>query len=579
MSLISSLNGTFLGLRDTEARLNVTSQNVANADRAGYSRKENTSIYTTVPSGTFPTSGIIESISLDPYLHATLVEDLSSASYVGVLSDYLSSYVDRLGNVSGDATLNAQLDDLAASLSQLSVLPEDAGLKAQVVADARALAQQISGMAGAIQDLRLQADQDIGQTVTDLNTVLQEIDDLNRKVIEAEALGRTTAEYEDLRRVALEELSGYIDFDYFVDSDNRLQIYTSGRPLVTNDALSLSYTASSLVDSTVVYPGGFSSIDFNGVDLTSSVSGGRIGALVELRDSTFVDEQAKLDEFASVLMDLMNGLLNEGASVPSRPSMIGDVEGLTTADAFAATGIVRIATTDQSGVVQNFADINLTAFANVGDVINGINAALGGDVTASLTADGELQLVANNAGEGISINEMTSAVAPDSDGFAAYFELNNLFDGTNAETIAIAEYLDANPAYLATGRLTSGALAVGDTGVFVGEGDLALALSQSVTGSASFAAAGNFAAQTNSLDSYADNILSDIARQASSTRQTSDNVTLLMEQTQTQFQNLIGVNIDEEMTKIIDLEAKYQAAARLISVIQDMFDELLASVR
>lgn len=49
--------------------------------------------------------------------------------------------------------------------------------------------------------------------------------------------------------------------------------------------------------------------------------------------------------------------------------------------------------------------------------------------------------------------------------------------------------------------------------------------------------------------------------------------------TQATLQSETGVNLDEEMTTLLDLEKSYQATSRLISVIDQLFDSLLAAAR
>jgi len=148
------------------------------------------------------------------------------------------------------------------------------------------------------------------------------------------------------------------------------------------------------------------------------------------------------------------------------------------------------------------------------------------------------------------------------------------------EDIQVSEYLRNNNDYLATSRLTDdAALVAGDPGIFIGDGSLSKEMNEAMTADTAFNAAGNFAAQTTSLDSYADSIVSNIANEASVAQDRADTATLIAEQTATDLRNLTGVNIDEEMTHIVDLEAKYEAAATLIATIQDLFQDLLNAVR
>lgn len=577
-TLSNALTNTVSGLQNTESRINVLSGNVTNADKPGYTRKELENSYINVNGQTLVSTSSIETVNFNPYLFESLVEDTSIAAFNTLFADYLSTYTNELGTINGDNSLSAFANDLAASLDRLSLTPEDASLKNQVIANASRLATELNRTSESIQDYRLQADQNIERTVVQINESVTRIEELNEQIIEADVYNTTSSNLEDERRAELEKLSSLINIKYFINNDNEVQIYTGGRPLLTAQAHRIEYSSNTNLDKTTLYPGGFGAIDIDGFDLTTTLKQGELGALVQLRDETFVQEQAKMDEYSSVLIRELNTLLNTGASVPAPSDVIGAVEGLAGVTPLGATGFVRIATTDINGVVQNFSDINLTVLADVNALIGAINGALGPDVTASLTADGELRLLANNAGEGIAINQLDSAFAgPET--FSMRFGLNNFFDGSGADDIMVSQYLLDNGENLATSSLTATALAIGDVGVNIGDSSLTTLMSNAFKVDTTYNAAGNFSAQTESLNNYIDKIISDAAYRTNNAEANRDVSITLIEQAKTTLQNLSAVNVDEELANLIDLEAKYEASATMIATIQELFDALLAAVR
>jgi len=319
----------------------------------------------------------------------------------------------------------------------------------------------------------------------------------------------------------------------------------------------------------------------DGFDITEITSSGELGALINLRDSAFVSEQAKIDEFTAVLMTEVNRAANQGSSLPARTSLLGDVIGVAGADALAATGNVRIATVDSDGVLQNGADFNLAGYPTVAAMIADINATLGPDVTVNIALpDGRLQIVANNAGEGIAINELDSSVGADNLGMSHYFGLNNVFTGTGADDIVVSDYLTTNPDFFAAGRLSdSGALAPGALAIAPGDSSTASTIKNALTTNYSFNAAGDFSAQTESINKYMNKIIANAAYSAENASDNARITTSLMEETKSSLENLSGVNIDEELAYLIDLEAKYEASATMLATIQDLFDTLLSAVR
>ena len=578
MSLTTALSLSTASLLLTESQISTVSSNITNADKAGYTRKTYESDYVTTGENTSPAGGTTVTAVYDTYLYNAMLEDLTDSGYYDVIATYLNNYADSLGSTDEDSTLASALSDLESSFALLAQTPEDSALKAQVVQDAQMLAYEIRNLSETVQDLRTQADNEIETVVADANQILETLENLNEKITRAEAMSQSTADLEDERRSALEELSAILPIDYFIDANNQLKVYTSGQALLNGRAYELSYTGSNSVNASLSYPAHLSGITVNGNDITDTITGGTLGGLLELRDETLPAEQDKLDALATVLIEQTNALLNTGTSLPARETIIGDTIGFSAADGFTATGSIGIAMVDGNGVVTSSATIDLSAQSNVQDVLDAINGAFGGDITASLDADGKVQLVSTVSGEGIAIDQLDSAVDPDGKSFSAYFGLNNLFSGEGAADIDVSDYLQDSSDYLATATFDSTAL-VGETGVFVGDGSLAEALGDVFSADVSFVAAGDFSAQTNSLADYATKIMSSLAVDAANSEENAESALALYTQTSDSLVNLSGVNIDEEMARLVELESHYEAAATVLSVVQDLFEDLISAVR
>jgi flagellar hook-associated protein 1 FlgK len=578
MSLIGSLHTTFSGIRTTEAQMSTVSSNVANADKAGYTKKTYQTTYTISSGITVPSGGVAIG-TVDKYLSKAVIDDVTDVGYYNTIAIYLDSYSSALGTISTGDGISASLNDLATQISALATSPEDNSQKINVIDAAETIALTLNNLSQTIQGQRLQANQEIEDTVATINQTLRAIDDLNQQILVLQTQGASAADLEDERMVAIETLAELIDISYFTSGEGQIKIYTSaGQPLLDSEARTLSYTASTSVTGAAEYPANFDAITLNGVDITGNLQGGKLGALVELRDEILVQEQDKLDELANVLSSTLNDVVNTGSSYPPRSEMVGDTDGLSAGDAFSASGTLRLAVTDDTGTLISYNDINLGAYATIGDVVSAIDALSG--IQASLSAEGELVLNAENAGEYISMNQMDSSVGTSGKSFGSFFGLNNLFMGEGAEYIAVSDYLKDNPEYLATGVLSSSAtLAAGDRSISSGDGTTAENLQTAINGKFSFSMAGNFAAQTVTLISYSNNIVSHAATRASSAESEASIAQTLYDQTKSMLQNETGVNIDEETARMTELESHYEAAALLISTIQDMFDALVAAVR
>lgn len=579
MALTSALNMALLGMMNTEVKTNLSSQNITNADKEGYTRKSLNTTYLTTNVGSAPVAGVVVGAS-DPFLIKAAIGDISTYSYNSTISNSLSYYTTQLGSTDGSNTLSSYLDQMYANLKYLATSPEIAANKAEVVSTASNLANSIRNLSGDIQSLRLTAEQQIAGTIDDINAALDRIDILNDKIAQNPQNDASLAEYEDERNLELQKLAANMDIQYFYTSNNVLQIYTaSGQSLLLSDPHHINYTITNTVDSTTLYPAGFSPITLDGTDITTSVTGGKLAGLIELRDTTYVSEQAKLDELANVMKTQINTILNTGASVPPRSTITGSLSGLTAGTGFSATGSIRVAVTDQSGTIVNYSDINLAAMATVNDVMTALNGVAG--LTASLNANGELSVTVSPTTNGIAINPLNSAVTSSTgESFSQYFGLNDLFTGANAQNLRVSSILETNPEYLSISSLSSSAtLAAGDRGVARGDGSVADLVADALVGTQSFSAAGNFAAQSNTLQRYAQAYMSNAATQASISQSETDTSYQTYKASSDLVTSTSGVNIDEETAKMLILQNQYKAAAQVVSTIQDMLDALINAVR
>ena len=579
MSLSAGLNMAIRGMMTTSLKTTLSSQNITNADKPGYSRKNLDVNYITTTSGSTPVAGMIVG-STDQFMVKALIDDISVYEGKLTVANSLDYYVTQVGNTDGTNSLSSQLDDMYATLQYLATNPETNANKSEVVQTANSIASSLRDLSNDIQKLRLQNEQKIANAVNEVSNILNRIDILNDKVSGGTNGDASIAEYEDARILELQNLSAELDIQYFFTSDNRLQIYTgSGQALLLSDPQPLTYAVTNQVSGTTLYPADFSPISLNGLDITTSIRGGKLSGYIALRDDIYVKEQAKLDEFSTVLKDQVNTLLNTGASVPPRSLMEGARESLTVATAFSATGIIRVAVTDNSGTVQTFSDINLVAMTTVNDVLTALNGVAG--LTATLTVDGEISIAVAPATNGVSINPLASSVTSSTgESFSSYFGLNDMIKSTTAEDFKVTDYLVANPEYLAIGVLSaSGALAIGDRGVNRGDGSVADALSDMLNSNVAFNAAGDFAAQNNTLQRYAQAFISTAASKSDLVQKDADTSFQVFKTSSDLLTSTNGVNLDEETAKLLIYQNQYQAGAQIVTTIKEMLDALIAAVR
>jgi flagellar hook-associated protein 1 len=215
--------------------------------------------------------------------------------------------------------------------------------------------------------------------------------------------------------------------------------------------------------------------------------------------------------------------------------------------------------------------------------------------TQAITSGQNLATIASNITT--NVTNITASVVPDGDGFRLRISHDSgknlevtqangntfLTDvGMHSADVRISNSLSVRSDIInSPGNISRGApqwdSAKGASGEYfmsVGDDTIIKALAEAFTGSNGFDAAGGLTIQTVSFDQYAASIVSHNASLGSTNATQMGDQRALTESLQSKSDTERGVNIDEEMANLILYEQAYSAAARLISVIQSMFDAL-----
>lgn len=332
MSLDVALRIATSSLMTTQVQISVASANISNADTKGYTVKtanQVANVSACVGTGTMITS--ITS-SVDKLLLKSLMQATSALGSADTSNSYLNELQALYGTTSGTDSTGTSLANTIASLetaiSSLSGTPSSAALQANVVSAINDVTAQLRDTSSGIQQLRGDTDNQIASSISDVNGQLKTIASLNTQIKQTAALGQPTGDLEDQRNTALQDVASKLDVSYFISSTGDMQVYTtSGQTLVDSSAHLLSYATAATVTAGTAYDStstsGFSGIMLNGVDVTSQIKSGDIGALISLRDTVLPAAQDQLDQLANELADSVNAVNNQGSSLPPPSTLTG----------------------------------------------------------------------------------------------------------------------------------------------------------------------------------------------------------------------------------------------------------------
>lgn len=318
-----------------------------------------------------------------------------------------------------------------------------------------------------------------------------------------------------------------------------------------------------------------------GNDSLNRLSGGSLAGLFSARDEYVGEYQDRMDALARNLIWEVNYAHSQGAGLEHYSSTLGEYAAEYT-DQPLAESLLEYADKLESGSLSlalydssTGDNLSVTAldFSSVApgtvnfdpsihsleDVRDAINATFAGQVTATIHS-GRLKL---EAASGVEFS-----FAGDSTGLLAALGLNTLFTGSTSADIAVDADILADHSHLNTAHVNgAGEVATGDntTASALAELDSKTVTLKTIGGSTQATLAGYL----GSLSALVGQDLDSAAFNLTYAQTLEDNLARSSE-------SVSGVSMDEELTKILQYQQYYEAAAKLIQTAQDMFDVVLS---
>lgn len=303
-----ALTTAITGLRAAQQQLNVIANNVSNVSTPGYNRQVLPQTTQLIRSSG-QTVGVLTNTVIrvvDMNIQRDLWTQVSASTMDEVQVQYLQQIQNFNGPPDKEFSIAAKLADLRDSFSALSDIPDDTQALEATLSQAEIVADKLNDYSDLITQLRNDTQADLESSINRVNGLLQEIAAINIQIRGTGSLNQSVAGSQDQRDMAIKALTEEIDISFFERSDGVLVVQTrNGYELVGNTAKELRLESTPL-SANQYYPENVSALllvsETNSrtttIDITEKGVGGRMGGLLELRDTVLPSYHAQLDELA-----------------------------------------------------------------------------------------------------------------------------------------------------------------------------------------------------------------------------------------------------------------------------------------
>jgi flagellar hook-associated protein 1 FlgK len=387
-----------------QTALDITANNVANQNTPGYTREvvswQSTDSVTL--NGSSYSSGITATgvSQRDRVLEQGVQQATQTQSQSGALESALQQVQDIFGLTStatsaSSTALGSATDAFFNSLSSLEGNPSDASTRQAVLTAANNLTSVFNSAANQLAQVTAGLNQQVGTTVGQINTLTTTIASLNQQ-ISSTSPNADAGTLEDQRQLAITQLSQYVGLNQITTENNGITLTTSNGAVLVSGSQSFALSTTQVAGTTDVVAGG--------QDVTSGLSGGQLGGVLQARDQELPTYASALDNLAygiGTAVNQQNALGVDGNGNPGQA-----IFSLPTSAAGAAESI-QVATTDPQAVAAaatgegSSGNGNAVAMADLstGNIVSGQTASgflasfLGqvGNDTAGATTDNTAQ--------------------------------------------------------------------------------------------------------------------------------------------------------------------------------------------
>ncbi|EAH8914866.1 flagellar hook-associated protein FlgK [Campylobacter coli] len=604
MGIFGTLYTGVTGLKASEVQIATTGNNISNANATFYTRQrvvQTTNGYITAGGVQVGTGTTVESIVRlhDEYSYYKLKGASNQLEYTKYMASTLQEIAQRFPDLQNTGILK-DLENYNKAWNDFASNPNENATKIALVKASQTLTESVNNTFATLDKIQKKVNDDIKNTVDEINRIGEEIATINKQIYGQEALPTEHAnELRDRRdelELTLSKLVSAVASKNEINQDNRLDTTITD----PGHQYNLSIEGFSIVDGINFHPLKLDYDDKNKSysiyyetpdekvrDLTAKISGGQLGAQLDLRGRNYSKSEGKysdgiiqgymdsLNTFAKTMINETNNLYASSAksSVTSDylPGLTEDIP-LVNYDRTIQPGSFDIVIYDDKGdkkltktitvdVNTTMEDIMRQITANTDD--NGNNNAnddVDDHINASFSYDAKTgdSLFQINAKSGFKV-----AIEDKGTNFAGAFSIGGFFSGTNASDIKVKDSILNDPS---TVRASLNGVDSGN--------DMANKIIQLQYDKV------NFYNEDGTIDNltmeeYYRKLTGKIGSDGENNNVVNASNQTLYNSVYSEYQSKSGVNTNEELAALIQWQSSYGAAAKIVTTVDQMLDTLL----
>ena len=616
----STFSGIELGKRSIMAHtdaITTAGHNISNANTEGYSRqrvnlKEFDPLYKP-DLERLERPGMIgqgmDSQSIERVRDEMLDQRITSIQHEESYWDTRSKYytmIEAVYNEPEEVSIRSNMDKFWEGWQELSMHPENQAARQAIVTRGESLTDSIRTKWDNLSGIGSLINSDIEATVKQVNDYARQIADVNTEIVRSRAMGDNPNDLLDRRDLLVDKLSKLINITTDQRDSDEFMVHLDGQVLVQG-GVARGFDLETVLDNNA-----YSKLVWKDTRLDATVKSGTLGALIELRDVDIRNEIQGLNTVTMNFSDLVNDVHRNaygannvtGLDFFTERPFIENVNGNFDSDGdgvldksyvFRFTGNTKLNLQDQIGLEgvmtlsgpSGNVEVPYHPTDSVEAVINRINDS-NGEVKAYLDRNNHLVLKATTA-KAMENPDFVIRHVEDSGffltGYSGILEASGAegaYDFNQSDAVTAlrtpdfsvspvlnpAGYIEVNEAI--RNDVMSVAAAFMDASGNVNSGDARAAVEI-----ASIRNTKIMIGSDRTIDDYFADSVTNVGLKGEQAENNYNSHLAIMNDLRSMRDSISGVNIDEELSDILKFQHGYNAAAKFITVWDNLIDTVI----
>ncbi len=562
--------------------INVTSHNIANVNTEGYSRQTsvNEAREPAFYGGLLLGRGVDVTQVLrasDQFIESQLMDRKSDMSTSQELENYMQ-IMEGLFNENSETSISMMMSKFWNLWQDVVNNPSGSTERVALYEHSILMSDQFKTLNTDLIQIQTDLTRALSGGIVQINEITNEIAQVNGQLVGMEAATSIANDLRDKRNTLTSELAQYIDVKTFEQTNGSLTIITAKGCVLVHGNDNYNLVSGGDNGEKIMWEGK------DGVatgDITNNITRGKMGGWLEMRDEIIEKYKLDLNAMAKEFIWAVNQQHSQGVGMEAFSAATGtyavsdareelgtEESGLNYYDKISDGGF-RLWLYDSSGNYDSDGTITVDSdndsIEDISDAINLIDPA---NITATIVG-GKLQISASN--------NYTFAFSDDTSNVLAALGINTLFTGANAGGMGLNNKISLDKNYIAAAQVDAdGNFASGDNTNALAIADLQYTSIDIPQWTCDRINGDTKGSLTATIDNYYHSMISSIGIKSSSISRSRAFNAVMANKIGEIRNSISAVSLDEEMTNIIKFQRAFQAAAKLISISDEMLNTLLS---